>query len=229
MRKIKMLVMVLVFSLVVSGCATQRGWRYSAEPKKLREPLVDKTVAVPPFKDARPDKNENALMMYMIPLVPFGWCDYSTPEGGSMKLNSSTVWLFKPTEDLAKAAAEELQASSLFKEVFYTQRASEGDLIFLGTVNSTRYSGTTISYGLSVYGPLLWFFGLPCGSIHNELEVRFNLVDRDNKVLWSNEYKRNYDKSPVIFYSLPSDFQYDSLYKEIMLQTVIDLEKNLGK
>jgi hypothetical protein len=227
MRKINTLPVFLLLCFVVNGCATQRGWRYSAEAKKIRDPIVNKTVAVPPFKDARPDKNNNALMMYMIPLVPFGWCDYSMPEGGGMKLNSTPIWLFKPTEDLAKAAAEELEASGLFKEVFFTQRSSEGDLVFLGTINSTHYSGTAVTYGLSVYGPLLWLFGFPCGSVHNELAVEFSLVDHDNMVLWSNSYKRNYDKSPVWFYSLPSDFQYDSLYKDIMLQSIVDIEKKL--
>lgn len=227
MRKINILVVLALFCFSITGCATQRGWRYSAEAKKFRDPIVNKSVAVPPFKDARPDKNNNALMMYMIPLVPFGWCDYSTPEGGGIKLNSAPIWLFKPTEDLAKAAAEELAASGLFKEVFFTQRASEGDLIFSGMINSTHYSGTMVSYGLSAYGPLLWFVGFPCGSIHNELAVDFSLVDRDNNLLWQNNYKLNYDKSPVWIYSLPSDFQYDSLYKEIMLKTTADLERKL--
>ena len=219
----------IVLILSCAGCATQRGWRYSADAEKHRTPLINKTVAVTPFKDARPDKNNNALMMYLVPIVPVGWCDYSTPEGGSMKLNSSPVWLFRPTEDLAKAAAEELQASGIFKEVFYTQRGSDGDLEFLGTVNSTRYSGTVISYGLSAYGPLLWLFGLPCGSVENDLAVEFRIVDHSNNRLWSNKYTRSYKKSPIFIYSLPSDFQYDSLYKEIMVQAVGDLEGELEK
>ena len=138
MRKTNMFIGVLILCFVFNGCASQRGWRYSAESKVIREPLVNKTVAVPPFKDARPDENNNAIMMYMIPLVPFGWCDYSNPEGGGMKLNSSPLWLFKPSEDLAKAAAEELEASGLFKEAFFTQRATEGDLVFSGIINSTH-------------------------------------------------------------------------------------------
>ncbi len=219
---------ILIFCFVISGCASQRGWRYSVEPKKMREPLIDKSVAVPSFTDSRPDKNNNSLMMYLIPVVPFGWCNYSAPEGGGIKLTSVPIWQFKPAEDLAKAAAEELQAAGLFKEVFFTQRPSEGELVFSGTIKSTNYSGTMISYGLSAYGPLLWFVGFPAGSIHNELAVEFKLVDHD-KVLWSNNYKRNYDKFPFWMYSMPSDFRYDSLYKEIMLQSIVDLERELKR
>jgi hypothetical protein len=225
----KVSVVILIFCFVISGCASQRGWRYSAESKKIRQPLIDKSVAVTPFNDARADKNSNSLMMYLIPLVPFGSCNYSTPEGGSMKLTSTPVWNFKPVEDLAKAAAEELEASGLFKEVFFTQRASEGELVFAGKINSTGYSGKMISYGLSAYGPLLWYIGFPAGTVHNILAVEFNLLDQEGNVLWSNKYERRYDKSPFWLYALPSDFQYDNLYKGIMLDSIRDMEKGLSR
>jgi len=229
MKRLGVFVSIIVFCFILSGCATQKGWHYNVEQKKDRKPILNETVAVPVFKDARADKNNNSFAMYLIPLFPFGWADYTIPEGGGAKLNSTPIWLFKPNEDLAKAAAEELEASSLFKEVFFTQRASEGELTFLGTINSTNYSATMISYGLSAYGPLLWAFGLPCGSIHNQLGVEFKLTDRKNAVLWQNSYTLKYDKSPVWIYSLPSDFQYDSMYKEIMLKVVVDLENKLKK
>lgn len=228
MQKIHLLEIVFL-SFLISGCASQRGWRYAPESPRSRAPLVDKSVAVPPFTDARPDKNENALLMYLIPIVPFGWCDYSIPESGNMKLNSIPVWQFRPTEDLAKAAADELRASGLFGEVFFTNRPSEADLVFSGTINSLRYSGTMLSYGLSVYGPLLWFFGFPCGTIRNELAVDLKLHDeKQDLTLWANSYKLNYDKVPVWIYSLPNDFAYDALYKRIMLESIKDMERRLS-
>lgn len=222
MKKNGLLLIVCCFLL--NGCITQRGWRYTAENKISRSPLINKTVAVIPFQDSLPDKNSNAMLVYLIPLVPAGWCEYSTPESTTMKMNSSGTWQFRPTEDFAKAAAEELQASGLFKEVFFTQRESEGDLVLRGKIASTNYIGTIRSYGFSVYGPCLWFFGFPAGRVENEVAVELNLMDHNNISLWSNSYKREYKKPNVFLYSLPSDFQYDTLYKEIMLQAVKDME-----
>ncbi len=97
-----------------------------------------KSVSVPPFKDERPDKNSNMAAMYLIPLMPFGWMDLSTPEGAQSHTNSG-MWLWRPNEDLAKAAAEEVNNARIFKEVFYTTRAAEGDLVLLGAIKSTEY------------------------------------------------------------------------------------------
>jgi hypothetical protein len=144
-----------------------------------------------------------------------------------MKVNSAPVWIFKPTEDFAKASAEELQSSGLFKEVFYSQRESDGELLFRGRIDSTNYIGSVRSYGLSVYGPLLWIFGLPTGRIENEVVVRLSLVDHANNTLWSGNYKRNYKVNNAFIYSLPSDFQYDILYKSIMMEAIHDLESKL--
>ncbi|MCP4651932.1 MAG: hypothetical protein GY858_00910 [Candidatus Omnitrophica bacterium] len=226
MKKIGLFCLVSVCCFFITGCATQRGWRYQAEPAQEREPLINKSVAVPPFKDNRPDKNTNAVMMYLVPLMPYGWCDYSIPESGNTKLNS-TDWQFKPTEDLAKAAAEELRASGLFKEVFFTQRASEGDLVFQGTINSTRYWGKMYSYCLSVYGPNLWFLGLPAGTVNNELGVSFKLSDNSAQdVIWERNASEVYNKT-FNLYSMPSDFTYDILYKKILLDSLGDLEGKL--
>jgi hypothetical protein len=69
----------------------------------------------------------------MVPLMPFGWQDLNTPEGIQMHCNSG-LWFFKPSEDLAKAVADELSSAQIFKEVFFTNRASEGDLVLKGYI-----------------------------------------------------------------------------------------------
>jgi len=134
----------------------------------------------------------------------------------------------KGREDLAKAAAEELQASHIFKEVFFTNRASDGDLVLSGTIKSTNYSGKLFSYGLSVYGPLLWFVGFPASYAKNAIEVSFTLKDRQSqRLIWQNSYSEEDSKTSWLYY-LRSDFNYSDLYKKIMLQAMKDLRASLA-
>ncbi len=230
LKSLKTKILFSILCLFLSGCSSQRLWRYSTDSYPTdRQSILSRRVAVLPFRDSRPDKNVNAIMLQMIPLVPFGWADYSTPEAGNSKMTSFPVWHFKPTEDFAKAAAEELHASGLFKEAFFTSRASEGDLILQGDIKSTHYWGKIITYGLSFYAPGAWMLGLPTGTIHNDLEVEFTLVDPlTGESLWRKSYNRTYHKSPFWIYKMPSDFDYDNLFKAMMRDVVKSLESTLA-
>ncbi len=224
----KILVSILCF--FVSGCASQRSWRYSIDRYPAdRKPLLSKGLAVPPFRDLRPDKNKDSGLLPFIPLVPLAWVDYSTPEIAFQKRTTFPVWQFQPTEDFAKAAAEEISASGLFKEAFFTSQASEGDLVLRGDIKSTRYWGKVFTYGLSIYASAAWMLGLPCGTVRNELEVEFTLVDNaTGALLWHESYNMTYHKSPFWIYYIPSDFDYDNLFKAMMRDVVKSLESTLA-
>jgi len=63
-------------------------------------------AVVLPFEDLRTNENNNYWAMYMIPLMPFGWSNYSAPEGAQMHMNSGLWVNYKPTEDYPKALAQ---------------------------------------------------------------------------------------------------------------------------
>src|SRR5437867_500584 len=172
---------LLVF---LARCPNERAWVYSADQESDQPVLVQKSLSVPPFKDRRADSNSNCTLVYMVPLMPFGWVDYSAPEKASTHINSAR-WAFRPEEDLAKAAAAEISSAHLFKEAFFTNRASEGDLLLEGEIRDLSYGGAVISYGLSVYGPLLWLFGFPASVTSNGLKIDLALKSATgNQVLW---------------------------------------------
>ncbi len=214
---------VLSLALLAGGCASQKAWKYGPEVSLGGAPLIDKTVVVTPFNDQRINENNNMIGMYLIPLMPFGWQDLNTPEGVSMHVNSA-LWLWRPNEDIAKATAEELNNSRIFREVFYSTRASEGDLVLQGTIKSSKYKGKIITYGLSVYGPVLWLIGLPASNVSNELVVGFKLEDRKhNRTLWEKEYRDVISKTSMIYY-LKSDFDYPDMLKKMLLNVVRDIK-----
>jgi hypothetical protein len=210
--------------MTVSGCAEPRGWRFTPNTyEPPAKPLFMMTVAVPRFRDSRPNENTNKLSFYAIPFMPFGWANVSAPESFSPRFK------YRPTDDLAKAAAEEIQATGLFKEAFFTERESEGDLILRGEIKSTHFNQKVLSYGLSEFGSLLWLVGAPVGTVTNELNVRLSVEHKTtNTVLWQNEYKREYHGIMWV-YSMPPAFQYDILYTEILKTAMKEMSSQLQR
>jgi hypothetical protein len=214
----------MVFSF--TGCATNKQWQYTPEPESINKAKIDKTVAVPPLFDNRLSDNSNMIGMYLIPIMPFGWQELNTPEGLQSHITSAG-WLWKPTDDMSKAVAEEINNSRIFKEAFFTNRASDGDIVLEGTIKSTKYNGKILSYGLSVEGPILWLIGLPCGTFNNELILGFKLVDKknNNTVLWEKNYNQSISNTAWLYY-LPSDFEYSSMLKKILIQVTNDIRSD---
>jgi hypothetical protein len=224
-------VWIAALCFVASGCISDvTVWRYVPDSYPLTsKPLTQKRLLVPPFKDSRPDSNINAEVWALI--LPLGWLDYSLPEGLYPRLAegvSDKMWIdsqqFKPKEKFARAAAEELHASGLFKEVVFAPRGPEGDLVLYGEVMATHHHRTVVTYGVSVLGAYLWFIGFPAGEISNELEIEFQLGDRvTGAVLWRKKYHDTYE-STVWIYKIPREFNYDILYKTMLRDVVKELK-----
>jgi hypothetical protein len=229
MKKLLMFLILGIFiALIFSGCSSQRVWTYKADPYVRTEPLVSKSVAVTPLADNRENVNHNLTALGYIPIMPLGWMNLNTPEGGQIHI-ASGVWLFKPPEDMAKAIAEEINNSGIFKEAFFTNRASEGELNLRGNLKSTYYHGTILTYCLSIYGVYLWFVGFPAGSYGNDLEISFELVESSTgKVLWNGTYKKEFSKVFWI-YAPGADFRYDQLLKDIMKDVIKSLKSKFVK
>ena len=218
------LVLVFLVAWLAAGCSSQRGWAYIPTDPIKQSPRVAMSVAVVPFIDHRPSQNTNNLGLRLIPLMPFGWQELNAPETIQGHV-ASGLWQFKPTEDMAKALALEVQNRHLFKETFFTFRESDGELILRGTLLSTRYDGTLYSYGLSIYGELLWLLGLPAGKVKNDLSIELRLEDRTSgQVIWEKQYQADHDEGVYWAYAIPSDFWYDTMFKDLMPTILSDLE-----
>lgn len=224
MKKIT-LCLAAIAVLGLSGCASQKAWKYGPEAASNHPPIMDTSVIVTPFDDQRINENSNKYALYLIPLMPYGWQDLNTPEGVQIHANSG-LWLWKPSEDMAKATAEEVENAKIFRETFFGNRASEADLLLKGSIKSSKYNGKLITYGLSAYGPALWWLGLPAASIDNELILNFKLVDqKNNLVLWEKDYQENVSKISSM-YNLDSDFNYSEMLKKILLNVISDIKRN---
>jgi hypothetical protein len=133
--------------------------------------------------------------------------------------------------DLAKAMVGELKKANLLNEVFYTEPEREPniDYILRGRVVDMGYSGGIISYGLSVYGPLLWWIGLPAGYTTNYLEVSLELQTVDGRIVWqSGPFKREWKKTMGLYYNWGEEFDgYPLMMEEAARQWVSGLQSAL--
>ena len=183
MMRCAAVVCLFAVACVVCGCASATGWSYRPEPLVSRSPAIQKGVAVIPLTDMRPNQNHNWTALSLIPLVPYGQATFEVPESEPLAYASGV----RPTEDIAKAIADELRNTGLFKEAFFTFRESDADLVLRGELCSLRYVLWHTHYGLSVPGDLLWLIGFPVGGTHSHLNVRLLLEERQTKkVVWTH-------------------------------------------
>lgn len=220
----KVLVGTLLSMLLVTGCQSQKAWVYTPNQFQEKQPLSSKKAVVPPFEDHRVNDNSDRLLLYMIPLFPFGWTDLKVPEGVPRHV-FSTMWVnYKPTEDFPKALASELQNAQIFREAYFDFGRGDADLIVNGKILNTDYSGKIFSYGLSVYGPLFWYIGLPAGSASNDLSVELRCIEaKTNRQIFAKTYQVPTYSRIGWLYSMPNDFNYPDMLKDLYKEFLKDL------
>ena len=221
------LLRVIIVASLLSACASQRAWVYQPIGQRMGAPRPQRVVVLP-FKDGRPNENRNRLLLYLIPIVPYGWANYEVPEGMQQHITSGLWTNYKPSEDYPKALAEELRNSAMFRESYFDFKEGDADLAIQGTIHSTRYDGKILSYGLSAYGPLLWFIGLPAGTASNDLSVELTCVDlKTGQTLLTRRYDAPQYHKTSWLYSMANDFNYPTMLADVYRQFTADLVRAL--
>lgn len=228
MKYFKNIALGILLLAMTTGCATQKAWVYKPSKYEPPQSAPSKTVAVLPFEDQRDDVNSNKLMLYMIPFFPCGWADMNAPEGSQMHLSTGMWMNYKPTDDYAKALVSELNSAGFLKEVYFANRKSNENYYIKGTILDTKYKAQMFSYGLSVYGPLLWFFGLPAGHYSNDLAVELSCIEiPSGKIILSKIYSADQRSKVVWIYALGNDFNYSEMLREAYRQFAIELSDKI--
>lgn len=233
----KKLIAFCLISLLLTGCGTTAKFVYPSNRKNLvqlcEKPKYNLSVAVLPFEEERLDRNSFAgFYLYLIPLVPYGIIKYERPDAARM-FNTIGEFQFDVSEDVAKAVVTSLRHSNLFKDVFFTfgGEKKNADLIITGNVLSTFYEGKTYSYGLSIYGPLLWFVGLPAGSSYNKLSLKISLNKAEaEEPIWEYSFAKDKRIIQGLYYKWGYDVKsYTTLMEEGMNEAIKDLDRKLSR
>ena len=226
-RRSRPLIPTLAFAMALSGCVSNAGWHYQpseANPQPTHLPL---TLAVQNFQDRRPDQNSTYFWLCILPLVPYCTADYDRPDTANGFV-SAGAYNFRPSSDLASAAVTELRQSAIFHDVYVTDRSLDpgAQLILHGTITDTRWQGTHYGYLLGPYGPLLWVFGLPVGSVDDTLKLDLQLVRQsDGAALWSYTISGNYEKTESLYHNFGQDFGYPEMFRSGMKTAIASLEQ----
>lgn len=229
LKLIQSKVFFILALLTVSACQNTKGWVYKTNNYDQSTSVVslkNKSVAVLPFADKRLNENQNNALLYLIPFVPFGYQNLTSPETVPLHINSG-LWLnFNPKEDFAKAMAEELNSAGIADEAFFSNSTKDSNFHISGEVLTTNYNAKLFSYGLSVYGPILWFVGLPASKVANDLEVKLSLIEtKSKKIIFTKTYKADHYSKVGWIYSLPNDFCYPEMLADLYKKFIKDLSE----
>jgi len=229
---------LLVSSTALTGCAglSTKTFVYPSSSQRLVKlhisPKRNEVVAVLPFEDLRGTNNRfRGFFIYAVPGVWNGVIRYERPDTALM-FNSMLRFKFHAPLDLAEAAAVSLRTSNLFRDVYVALDGDprHADLMFSGKVRSTRYEGKVYSYGLSIFGPLLWFVGLPTGSSTNELKLELLMRDADiDAPMWRYEFQKAKTITRGMYYNWNNWGRDVGLYSELMEEGMNEAIKDLDK
>ena len=229
-ERVIFVVLSILTVIYLTGCATKASFVYSVGPKYIDNVNKDLHVAVLPFEDLRSYENKNSVLLYLIPLMPYGFMNYDRLDAANGFLTHSS-YNFRPTEDLAKALVSELKNNKLFSEIFFTYRDNEPnvDLYITGEITNTKYYAKMYSYGLSIFGPLLWLVGLPAGVAKNELILTIKVYSATNKEeLLAFNISGEWKKTVGLYYNWGTEFDgYDKILHDGFKDFVIELTKEL--
>jgi hypothetical protein len=237
MSKTAVLLSLGLLTVLLTGCGTTAKFIYPADSHKLirisEKPVYQKKIAVTPFDEMRGSNNQSGtFLLYLIPLMPFGYFEYERPDAARPFLTVQE-FNFNPSEDLAKAAAYSLRKSGLFKDAFFTfgGEKDKAQLLLEGEIISTKHIGTMWTYGLSIYAPLVWLFGVPIGTSLNNLALNLKLTNlASRKKIWKKSYNFKNKITQGLYYQMGHDvIIYPFLMQAIMNDAIKDMNAKLNK
>ena len=200
--------LVLAVAVILAGCAKQGNWVYKPNAYDKPNATCGESVAVLPFSDSRPQVSDNKIMLFMVPLIPYGWANMTQPLASRMQTS------FDPKEDFAKALAEELSNTQRFKESYFSHKSGNADIVCTGDVLDTTYYTEMYSYGLRFMGSLFWYLGIPAQKVQNNLSVYLQChVPATGDVITEGVYTAEPVKQINNLYSRKNNFHYPTMLR----------------
>jgi hypothetical protein len=108
---------------------------------------------------------------------------------------------------MARAIAEDLEASGVFREVRYVGNEPPDGYRYVlsGVLRATPVEKDMTSYGLGMAGVLLWFLPIPAGQIWTNVTLDLTLTDTASGApVWQRTLDHEYSKWVTLYTSAPS-------------------------
>lgn len=219
--------LVLVAWLNLVGCQLTPTFTtgYRTEVVKLRPEPLPGTLAVREFEEQRPPRlysTQGRVFLTYIPLLPYVTLPFERLDesiriqseeierhGSGMTLGAKqtvapSFETYEYCGSIARAIAEDLAATGLFREVVYTgQTSTVGHRYLLtGVLRETPLRSSVTSYGLGMAGVLLWIVPLPMGKTAAGVTLDLALTDtKSGQVLWRRSLQSEISKFFTLYTS----------------------------
>ncbi|MDT7042034.1 hypothetical protein [Candidatus Nitronereus thalassa] len=228
----KVLCVLMIGALSVSGCLGNREWTYPPLPDKTyldvppQDPISARLVVLP-LEDLRGNKVQDEYWKVAIPLVPHGVASYDRPET-VVDPEEVDELFFDPSKDFARALADEIREAKIFSSVTFAGGESppSSDYVLRGRLHSTKWERRLTTYLLGPLGTVFWMIGLPMGETTTEVEMDLRLTPTGDpsQVLWSFAMKFQGAVNDGVYYGLEESVQsYPVALQDSFRPAIIDL------
>lgn len=219
--------------LSAAACFSSVGkWTYPSGryPTTTSNQPAKAFVLVEPLVDARGTKNRSYMPWSYVPLFPLGWTHFDRPEA-TVHGSDTTQYVADPCFDLARAVVVEMRRQCLVDRVEFTSdyRRGLGEThVLRGTLRAFVVAEQRWTYGLSIYAPLAWVFGLPMGTSENGFCVDLELVEvASGRAVWTASVFDADDWLEGYYYG-PDWYRFGWLWERRLRQRLGDLALALG-
>jgi len=227
------LLLPVALLLLLAACFTSYGrWSYPSGhyPTTASARGAAAFVLVQPLLDLRGATNVSSMAWFYVPLVPIGWSYFDRPEG-TVPGEMTTNYQGDPCADLPRAIAIELQRQRLVARAEFAANFETGrgeTHVLRGRLRSFFVGESRYSYGLSVYGQLLWGLGLPMGMSSNGICVELELVEvQSGKTVWHGDI---FDSDYFVegLYYGPQWYRFAAMWERRLREKMGELARALG-
>ena len=202
-------------------------WKYNVNQNNITYPTRNKSITVLPFIDERNDVSFNALLLAFAPYMPLGWITQSKPE---FERTKDDKYQFYIPRDFTYSTVLELRDSKIFKNVFLEEdNAKESDYFLQARVNVTSINSKAFTYGLSIFGFLTWFIGLPAIHEGSNLSISFLLKDKYNQEIFEKTYTEGEGDFWFIYEGVKTTENINNLLSTCLKNVLQELKTDLDE
>lgn len=187
-------------------------------------------VAVERLSDRRADTNRSYMPWAYVPLAPGGWTHFDRPEA-VVPGADTTEYRASPCEDFARSIAAELERERMVDRAEYSGDGhvdAAATHVLRGRLKTCSVHETRWTYGLSIYGNVMWCLGFPMGTSRNGFFVELELIDRKSgRVVWeSTIYDADFHLEG--FYYGPDWYRFNWMWERRLREKLGELAGVLG-
>ncbi|TGL19785.1 hypothetical protein EHQ47_16950 [Leptospira bourretii] len=215
---------IILLTLAFESCRTIPIYKYEIEDSKNKVNLSNKSLKILFLDDARVGVNIDNSILSLIPLFIYGKKELHFPEYDEISVNSPLKYF------IADILEKEIGSKFSLKKILITDDKSiPTDFTIQGVLQKSFCERRFYTYGLSLYGVLLWYFGAPAMANECEIELKIAFLDSRNKEFFSKIYSTKQNMNVGIYTKYSNlNRNYSETIKFISKQIIEDINSKIN-